>query len=174
MSDGIALEQRYVCTEKDKRHNAEQRAVAGADLHFLEGEVQLVLSTQFFIHQHTNRNRQRLRTNVAGHIENQRLEADDDRQHGYNAFKCTDNGRNAHAEEQQDDQPRQALFHAFPGGFVEILLGGQTGELCIVLAELVIHGLDNVLCGDDTDDLSILIQHRQGVFGIIFDLLDAL
>ena len=65
-------------------------------------------------------------------------------------------------------------FSCFPGGFVEILLGGQTGELCIVLAELVIHGLDNVLCGDDTDDLSILYSAPAGVFGIIFDLLDAL
>ena len=31
MSDGITLEQRYVCTEKDKRHNAEQRALLEAD-----------------------------------------------------------------------------------------------------------------------------------------------
>ena len=53
------------------------------DLHFLEGEVQLVLSTQFFIHQHTNRNRQRLRpwcyraTQITTG----------------SAFKCTDNGQ---------------------------------------------------------------------------------
>ena len=169
----IALEQHDVDAQKNERHHAEQRAVAGADLHLLRGQMQLVLRAQIFVHQYADRDRQRLRADVAGHVQNERLEADDDRQHGNNALERADDRGNAHAEKEQDDQPRQTLFDALRDRFVQIFLGGQTGELCIVLAQLVIDGLDNVLRGDDADDLFVPVQNRQGVLGVILDLFDA-
>ena len=135
--------------------------------------MQLVLRAQIFVHQYADRDRQRLRADVAGHVQNERLEADDDRQHGNNALERADDRGNAHAEKEQDDQPRQTLFDALRDRFVQIFLCGQTGELCIVLAQLVVDGLDNVLRGDDADDLFVPVQNRQGVLSVILDLFDA-
>ena len=162
----IALEQHDVNAQKNERHHAEQRAVAGADLHLLRGQMQLVLRAQIFVHQYADRDRQRLRADVAGHVQNERLEADDDRQHGNNALERADDRGNAHAEKEQDNQPRQALFEAGFQRFVQILLAGQAAQLGVIVAHRIVHGFNDVIRGDDADDAPLFAQHRDGGFGV--------
>ena len=135
--------------------------------------MQLILTVQVLIHQYAYGDREGLRTDVAGHVEDQGLEAYNHWQDSYDVLKRTDDGGDSDAEKQQDYQPRQALFHALFRRFVEVLFRGQTCELCVVLAQLVIDGLDNILRGNDTDDLLALIQDRQRILGIVLYLLDA-
>ena len=110
---------------------------------------------------------------VSGHVQNQGLEADDHREDGHHTFEGPYHRGNHHAQEQQDDQPRETLFDAVVGGFVQIFFCGQAGQFCVVLAHLIVHRFHCVLGGDDADDSSILIQNREGVLRVILDRFDA-
>ena len=107
---------------------------------------------QFFIHQHADGDGQRLGADVARHIQNEGLEADDQRDLRDDGLEQPDDGGNAHAEKEQDNQPRQTLFEAGFQRLMQILLAGQAAQLGVIVAHRVIHGLDDVVRGDDADD----------------------
>ena len=54
----------------------------------------------------------------------------------------------------------------------QILFGRQTGQLGVVIAQLIVHDLHEVLSGDDADQLVVLIQYRDGVFGVVLNAGD--
>ncbi len=83
---------------------------------------------QFFIHQHADGDGQRLRADVARHIQNEGLEADNQRNLRDDGLEQPDDGGNAHAEKEQDNQPRQALFEAGFQRLMQILLAGQAAQ----------------------------------------------
>ena len=121
---------------------------------------------QLFIHQHADGDGQRLGADVARHIQNEGLEADDQRDLRNDGLEQPDDGGNAHAEKEQDNQPRQALFEAGFQRLVQILLAGQAAQLGVIVAHRVVHGLDDVVRGDDADDTALFAQHRDGGFGV--------
>lgn len=47
-------------------------------------------------------------------------------------------------------------FHALQCGLLQILLCGQSGELCIVLTHLIVYHLYNIIRCDDSEDVLIL------------------
>ena len=150
MQPCIVLEAGDVDTNKYKCQRAEQQAIYKTDLHLLPYEMQFLFTSQVLIHQYTNRNRQRLCSNIPCHVQNQRLEAHHNRKHSDNRFKSSYNGRHTHAKEQQDDQPWQSFLHAFLCSFSQILLVCQTCKFCVILAHLIIDSLYDILCGDNT------------------------
>ena len=81
--------------------------------------------------------------------------------------------RDHEPEPQQDHQPRQTLGHAAAQRLLEIFSGGQTAELCIVLAELVGHELRHDLRRQRAAQAVVGVEHRDGVLGIGADALDA-
>ena len=74
--------------------------------------------------------------------------------------------RHAHAEEQQNNQPRHALFETGFERLVQIFFAGQATQLGIIVAHRVIHGFDDVIRGDDADDAPLFAQHRDGILGV--------
>ena len=72
-------------------------------------------------------------------------------------------------EPPQQEQPRQTLAHALHERFVEILLRGETGEPGVVLAQRVVHRLDEALRRYDAEQPVFLVQHGDGVLGIVLD-----
>ncbi len=74
-------------SHKGKRQRSDEQSVCGADPAFLPDERPLLLRGELLIHQHTDRDRQRLGANVARHIQHERLEADHKGQLRHNLFK---------------------------------------------------------------------------------------
>ncbi len=162
-----------VDTQKSKRHQSKAPAVEQANPHLLAQQSQFILQTEAFVHQHADGHGQRLGTYIARHVQHQRLEADDDGQRGNNGFKNTDHGGNTHAQKQQRNKPRQTLFHADDGGLPQILLRGQAAQLGVVVAHGVVHQFHQILRGEDTGNFSVLCQHRQRIFFVLRDPVDA-
>ena len=162
-----------VHAQKGQCHQPETPAVEQADTHLLAQQRQLLLQTEVFVHQHPDGHCQRLGTHVSRHVQHQRLEADDDGQHRHHRFKDAHHRGYAHAQKQQHDQPRQALFHADEHRLAEILLRGQTAQLGVVVAHGVVHQLHQILRRQDADDAAGLRQHRQGVLLVLRQPVDA-
>ena len=101
------------------------------------------------------------------------METDDHGQALHHRLEYADDAGNAKAEEQQDDQPRDPLFHAAQQRLLQILLGGQTGQFRVILAHLLIDDLDDVLRGDDAQQMLRIIEHGDGVLRQILQLFDA-
>ena len=123
---------------------------------------------QCLIHQNTDGNCQRLRTDITGHVEDHRLEDHQNRQLLYHLLKQTDNSRYAHAKSQQDQQPRQSLFDTLPQRLLQIFLRSQTCQLRVILTHLIIYNFDDALGGDNTKHPILLIQQRDQTLRIIF------
>ena len=104
----------------------QEKTVGKADTAFLPDEMRLLLSGQLLVHQDPDRDRQRLGADVAGHIQNQRLEDHHDRQLRHNRLEEADHAGDDHAESQKEDQPGKTLLHALLQRLVQILLSGQT------------------------------------------------
>ena len=126
---------------------------------------------QILIHQHTNRHSQRLRSHITCHAQNQGLEAYNHRNLRYHRFKQTNNRRYTDTESQQDNQPRQSLTHTVKQRFIQILALGQTSQHGVVFTHLIIHSLDDILSGNNTQNTIILIQNGDGILRIIPDLI---
>ena len=89
------------------------------------------------------------------------------------ALKQPHHARDHEPQPQQDHQPRQTLGHAAAQRLLEIFSGGQTAELCIVLAELVGHELRHDLRRQRAAQAVVGVEHGDGVLGIGADALDA-
>ena len=161
-----------VKADADKGHRAKQQAICTADPHLLEDKAEFLAAGNIFIHQNTDRNSQGLCTDISGHVKNQRLEAHHDRDLGHYSFKHADHARHHKAKSKQQHQPRHTFAHAFLQGFLQILLRSKTCQLCVILTHLVIDSLDDVVRRDDTDDLLVIIQDRDGILRVILQVFD--
>ena len=168
----IALEKVDVAAQKAQGHHGQNGTVQKTHTGLLPEQLQFFGKGQVFVHQHTDGHRQRLGTDVTGHIQHHGLEADDHRQHRYHRFKRADDRGDQHPEEQQRDQPRETLFHAFKYVFVQILLAGQTTQLCVIIAHLIVDQLDHIGRGDDAHQLTGIVQHRQAALRVVHDAVD--
>ena len=81
-----------------------------SDSHFLEYKSQLLHRGDVLIHQDTDGDSQRLGADIACHVEDHRLEADKKGDTVNDRFENTDYRGNAHAEEEQQHQPRETFF----------------------------------------------------------------
>ena len=135
--------------------------------------MQLFGGGQVLIHQHADGNGQRLGAHIARHIQHHGLEADDDGQDGHHRLEGAHHRGHQHPEEKQGDQPRQTLFDALEHALVQVLLAGQTAQLCVIIAHLIIHQLDDIRRGDDAHQLSGVVQDGQRTLGIVHDTVDA-
>ena len=99
MVDRISLDHADIDSEEKPRHNSKKQSVHEADLHLFHNKHKLLLCGQFLIHKHTDRNSQRLCSDVSCHVEDQGLETHDDRDHGNDRLKSAHNGRYYHAQE---------------------------------------------------------------------------
>ena len=102
------------------------------------------------------------------------METDDHRQYRYHRFKRADDRGDQHPEEQQCDQPRETLFHTFKYAFVQILFAGQTAQLCVIIAHLIIDQLDHIGRGDDAHQLTGIVQHGQTALRVVHDAVDTI
>ena len=124
----VALEKVDVAAQKAQGHHSQNGTVQKTHAGLLPEQLQFFGKGQVFIHQHTDGNSQRLGTNITGHIPHHGLEADDHRQYRHHRFKRADDRGDQHPEEQQCDQPRETLFHAFKYAFVQIFLAGKVAK----------------------------------------------
>ena len=104
---------------------------------------------------------------VACHIQNQRLKAHDDWELGHDGFKEPDGCGYAEAHDKQDEKPWKPLFHTAEDRFLQILLSGKTCQLCVVFIEFIPYDLNQIAGRDDADEPVFVVQHGDGVFGII-------
>ena len=162
----IMLCQHNISTDADKGQRRQNKAVQETDPCFLEYQLRLLFSSQFLIHENTDRDSKGLGSDVAGHVENQRLEAHEDCKLRDNRLKHTHNTRNDEAESQQKDKPRKPLPDTVLQRFLQVFLCGKTGELCVILAHLIIGDLRDIRCGDGADDTVVLGQNRNGFLRI--------
>ena len=95
----ISLDHADVKSQEDPCHKSKEQTVRTTNLHLLHNQHQLLLCCELLIHQDTDRNSQRLCSDVSCHVEDQGLEAHDDRDHGYDRLKCADNRGDDHSEE---------------------------------------------------------------------------
>lgn len=137
--------QQKICPDERERGRAEDRAVHKSDARLLPDKLPLLRAGRFAVHKDADRDGKRLRADVARHIQHERLEAHDERELRHDALEKADDARHDHPEPQQHEQPRQTLAHALHERFVEILLRGETGEPGVVLAQRVVHRLDEAL-----------------------------
>ena len=162
-----------VAAQKAQRQHGQQCTVGQAHPHFLPEQLEFFGSGQVLVHQHTDGHSQRLGAHIAGHIQHHGLEADDDGQHRHHRFKRTHHRGHQHPEEQQGNQPGQALFHTLEHTLVQVLLAGQAAEFCVIIAHLVVHQLDHIRRGDDAQQLPAVVQDRERALGVVHDAVDA-
>ena len=55
---------------------------------------------------------------------------------------------------------------------MQILLRGQTCQLCVIITHLVVDCFDQVVRCDRSDDFIVVIEHRDGILRIVFQLFD--
>ena len=77
-----------------------------------------------------------------------------------------------HAQSQQHDQPGKTFFHALPQGLFQILLRGKTCQHGVVLAHSIVHQIDDAGGGDDAQQPVVVVQHGNGVLGIVLQIFD--
>ena len=98
--------------------------------------MQLFGGGQVLVHQHADGNGQRLGADIARHIQHHGLEADDDGQDSHHRLKGTHHRGHQHPEEEQSDQPGQALLDTLEDALVQIFFAGQAAQLCVIVAHL--------------------------------------
>ena len=57
---------------------------------------------------------------------------------------------------------------------MQILFCGQTTELCVVLAHLVINYLNDVLRGDNAEKTVVVVEYGDRRLGIVLELFDTI
>ena len=135
--------------------------------------MQLFGGGQVLIHQHADGDGQRLGAHIARHIQHHGLEADDDGQDSHHRLKGTHHRGHQHPEEEQSDQPGQALLDTLEDALVQIFFAGQAAQLCVIVAHLVIHQFDDIRRSDDAHQLAGIVQDRQRALGVVYDAVDA-
>ena len=73
--------------------------------------MHLLPGSEIFIHQHTDRHSQRLRSHISRHIENQRLKTHDNRQLRDHVLEHPHDGRHDQSQSEQHNQPWHTLFN---------------------------------------------------------------
>ena len=132
--------------------------------------MKLLLSGQMLVHEDTNGNGKRLCAHITGHIQNHRLESHDQGELLDDCLEKTDDRRYADPHKHEKHQPGKTFSDAELHRLLQILLRGQTTELCVILTHLVIDNLYYILRGDDTQDAVVVRQNRYGLLGIVLDL----
>ena len=94
----------------------EEKAVGKTDPHLLHNKTELLAGGQVLVHQHPDGNGQGLGAHVARHVQDQGLEAHDQRELGHHLFKDAHYGGHHQPQSQQDEQPGEALFMLCPRG----------------------------------------------------------
>ena len=135
--------------------------------------MQLFGGGQVLVHQHADGDGQRLGADIARHIQHHGLEADDDGQDSHHRLKGTHHRGHQHPEEEQSDQPGQALLDTLEDALVQIFFAGQAAQFCVIVAHLVIDQFDDIRRGDDAHQLAGIVQDRQRALGVVYDAVDA-
>ena len=55
---------------------------------------------------------------------------------------------------------------------MKIFLRSKTGQLCIIITHLIIDDFNNIRRRDDSDNLSVAAQNRNGILRVILQIFD--
>ena len=141
---------KYARVKLDDSDNApgwkfSQWEMKGVPLRLEIGPKDLEKNQCVLVHQHADGDGQRLGADIARHIQHHGLEADDDGQDSHHRLKGTHHRGHQHPEEEQSDQPGQALLDTLEDALVQIFFAGQAAQLCVIVAHLVIDQFDDIL-----------------------------
>ena len=111
--------------------------------------------------------RERLRRGVAPHAGDDRHEDGERRHDADRALEELDDGGGDERRGEIDDEPRQPLAQRLDRRREDAVVARETGEPVDVLGRLVLDDVDDVVDGDDADQLVLLVddRNRQQVVG---------